>query len=231
MWRSVLSTHRLSGFFRGAADTHIAHMPLQDYDGQEMSTRPAVFAADVLPLPDEVCAEMRGRSWQDEPRCPRLHELALLRLAHHGFDGAVHRGELVVAAAVADDVVAAFARVFAAGFPIAMMARIDRFGADDARSMAANNCSAFNFRVAPSGKLSQHAFGTAIDINPVQNPMIIGARIQPDAGADYLDRSDVRPGMIVRPGPVVDAFAAIGWSWGGDWTTILDYHHFSLTGL
>ena len=96
--------------------------------------------------------------------------------------------------------------------------------------MAANNCSAFNFRMAPSGKLSQHSFGTAIDINPVQNPMIIGERIYPAAGADYLDRGDLRAGMIVRPGPVVDAFESIGWGWGGDWTRIKDYHHFSVTG-
>ncbi|HTM21713.1 MAG TPA: M15 family metallopeptidase [Kofleriaceae bacterium] len=196
-----------------------------------MSTPPAVFDAEVLPLGIDLCADMNGRSWRDDPRCPRFDELALVRMNHHGFDGAIHRGELVIAAAVADDVVAAFARIFAAGFPIELMARVDRFDADDARSMAANNCSAFNFRVAPSGKLSQHSFGTAIDINPVQNPMVIGDRVYPDAGAAYLDRGDLRAGMIVRPGPVVDAFAAIGWGWGGDWTRILDYHHFSLTGL
>jgi poly-gamma-glutamate synthesis protein (capsule biosynthesis protein) len=196
-----------------------------------MSSGQAVFDAEVLALDDTVRADMLGRSWRDDPRCPRLDDLVLARVDHHGFDGAVHRGELVVAAAVADDVVAAFARIFAARFPIALMARIERFDADDGRSMAANNSSAFNFRMAPSGKLSQHAFGTAIDLNPVQNPMIIGDAIYPEAGAAYLDRGDLRPGMIVRPGPVVDAFAAIGWSWGGDWTRIKDYHHFSLTGL
>jgi len=195
-----------------------------------MSQGPAVFDAQILPISAEVSAEMVGRSWRDDPRCPRLHELALLRLDHHGLDGAVHRGELIVAAAVADEVVAAFARLFAAGFPIARMSRIDLFDADDGRSMAANNCSAFCFRVAPSGKLSQHSFGTAIDINPVQNPMIIGERIYPDDGAAFLDRADVRPGMIVRPGPVVDAFAAIGWGWGGDWTRLKDFHHFSRSG-
>jgi poly-gamma-glutamate synthesis protein (capsule biosynthesis protein) len=190
-----------------------------------MSTMPAVFDAEVLPVEGEP------GSWRDDPRCPRLHELVVVRMPHHGFDGAVHRGELVVAASVADDVVRAFERIFAARFPIAAMLPIERFGCDDARSMAGNNCSAFNFRMAPSGKLSQHSFGTAIDINPVQNPMIIGDRIYPDAGADYLDRGDLRPGMIVRPGPVVEAFESIGWGWGGDWTRIKDYHHFSLTGM
>jgi len=195
-----------------------------------MSTDPALFHAEVSAIPAAVRAEMTGRSWRDDPRCPGFDQLALCRLDHWGFDGAVRRGELVVAAAVADEVVGVFAALFAARFPIERMIRVDAYDADDARSMAANNCSAFNFRVAPSGKLSQHSFGTAIDVNPVQNPMIIDERIYPDAGAGYLDRDHHRPGMIVRPGPVVAAFSAAGWGWGGDWTRIKDYHHFSRSG-
>jgi hypothetical protein len=169
---------------------------------------------------------MRGCSWKDDPRCPRFEDLALVDIQFVGFDGVVHAGELVVAAEVGDEVAEIFERLLAARFPIAVARRIDHYEADDEASMADNNASCFCFRTAPSGKLSEHAFGLAIDINPVQNPMIIGERVWPDAGAAFLDRDDVRPGMIVRPGPVVEAFDAAGWTWGGDWTAIKDYHHF-----
>jgi hypothetical protein len=94
--------------------------------------------------------------------------------------------------------------------------------------MAANNCSAFNFRrVQGTNVLSHHALGLAIDINPCQNPWVRDARVDPPAARDYLDREHVRPGMIVRPGPVLAAFAAYGWYWGGDFNGMRDYHHFS----
>jgi D-alanyl-D-alanine carboxypeptidase len=187
------------------------------------------FGAKVGPVPPEVQAEMTGASWQPDPRCPTWDELALLRMPHVGFDGAVHDGELVVAAAVAEDVVSVFEKIFAARFPIERMARIDAYGADDDRSMAANNTSGFNFRtIAGTDTLSLHSFGTAIDINPVQNPYIGRAGVCPPAAAAYLDRDNLRPGMLVRPGPVIEAFEAIGWEWGGDWTPRQDYHHFAV---
>jgi hypothetical protein len=108
------------------------------------------------------------------------------------------------------------------------MERIDRFDASAAASRAANNSSSFNFRrVDGTAVLSHHARGLAIDLNPVQNPWVRGARVDPEAGRAFLDRADVRPGMIVRPGPVVEAFEAYGWYWGGDFDDMQDYHHFS----
>lgn len=184
------------------------------------------FEGVATPVPPGLRAEMRGRSWKDDPRCPAFEELALLRMNHWGFDGEVHRGEMIVAADVADDALAVFAAIFAARFPIERMARIDAFDADDEASMAANNASAFCFRESLAGHLSEHALGRAIDINPVQNPMVLRGVVYPPAGREYLDRQRVRPGMIVRPGPVVAAFDAIGWDWGGDWTSYPDYHHF-----
>lgn len=187
------------------------------------------FRADVQPISPALRAEMRGASWHPDPRCPAWHELVVIRMNHWGFDGAAHDGELVVAAAVAGDVVTAFERIFAAGFPIERMVRIDAHGGDDNRSMEANNTSAFNFRtVAGLDVLSLHSFGTAIDINPALNPYIAEDRVLPPAAAAYLDRDHVRPGMIVRPGPVTDAFDAIGWEWGGDWSPRKDYHHFAI---
>lgn len=172
---------------------------------------------------------MTGASWHPDSRCPDWRELVVIHMPHWGFDGAVHQGELVVAASVASDVVLAFARLYEVRFPIERMVRIDAYGGDDNRSMEANNTSGFNFRtIAGLDVLSLHSFGTAIDINPAQNPYIAGERVLPPAATAYLDRSDVRPGMIIRPGPVTDAFDEIGWEWGGDWSPRKDYHHFAV---
>jgi D-alanyl-D-alanine carboxypeptidase-like protein len=188
------------------------------------------YRARISAIPPEVAAEMAGVSWHPDPRCPPLADLALIRLVHLDELGDERQGELVVAAALADDVARAFGQIHAAGFPIACMERIDAHGGSDDRSMAANNSSAFNFRtIAGTDQLSLHGLGRAIDINPLWNPYVVGATVHPPAGAAWLDRAAVRPGMIVRPGPVTDAFDAIGWEWGGDWTgRVRDYHHFAL---
>src|SRR5688500_239978 len=136
------------------------------------------------------------------------------------------RGSLVVATAIAGATLALFARLHAIGFPIRGARLVDDHGASDDASMAADNTSAFNFRVvAGTGELSQHAFGRAIDINPVENPWIVGDRLVPPAGAPYRDRRSIRPGMIVRPGPVTAIFDELGWEWGGDWRHAYDLHH------
>ena len=188
------------------------------------------YRARIEPIPLDIAAEMDGVSWRPDPRCPALAELALIRLVHIDLAGAEREGDLVVAAALADDVARAFERIHAAGFPIERMERVDVFGGSDDRSMAANNSSGFNFRtIAGSDQLSLHALGRAIDINPLWNPYVVGDVVHPAAGSAFLDRAQVRPGMIVRPGPVTDAFDAIGWEWGGDWTrAVKDYHHFAL---
>jgi poly-gamma-glutamate synthesis protein (capsule biosynthesis protein) len=184
------------------------------------------FAAVVGPVPAAVRERMTGSSWRDDPRCPAWDELRYLELPHVTFDGGIARGELVVAAAIAGATVALFARLHALGFPIRQARLVDDFGASDDASMAADNTSAFNFRVvAGSSTLSQHAFGRAIDLNPVENPWIVGDRLVPPAGAAYRDRAVVRPGMIVRPGPITALFDELGWEWGGDWHHALDLHH------
>jgi len=189
------------------------------------------YAPTIEPIPASVRADMIGRSWHRELACPGLDDLRLITLPYWGFDGHLATGELIVAASVADDVAAAFGDLYAARFPIAHMIRIDAYGGDDDASTEDNNTSAFNCRAVTGGSsLSQHSFGTAIDINPVQNPYLSGDRVLPDSGHEYLDRARFRPGMIVRPGQVVDAFERIGWHWGGDWTDPIDYQHVSQSG-
>jgi hypothetical protein len=185
-----------------------------------------VFAAEALAISDEVRARMTGRSWRDVPECPRWNELAYLRIDHVTFDGGIARGELVVAGVLASRAIEVFRRLWQLGFPIRQMRLVDEFGADDDASMAADNSSAFNFRlVAGTTTLSQHALGRAIDINPVENPWRKPERILPEAGRAFEDRSEIRPGMIVRPGPVVAMFDELGWEWGGDWMHAFDDHH------
>ena len=191
---------------------------------------PPVFTASSHGIDEATRARMTA-SWR--PSCPvPLEELRLLTLSYWGFDGQVHEGELVVHTAYADTVVSVFEALFAARFPIEQMRLVDEFGADDDRSMAANNTSGFNCRAATgSDRWSEHAYGRAVDINPVQNPYVTRAgAVLPPAGAAYLDRGTMTPGMITGDGPVVSAFGVAGWGWGGTWSSAKDYQHFSATG-
>lgn len=186
------------------------------------------FHATIGELDDATFARMKGSSWKDDPRCPPRRELARVVVRHVDLAGRAADGELVVARQLAREVVSLFARLYAIGFPLARIELVDAHGADDDRSMAADNTSAFNFRViAGTEILSQHALGVAIDLNPVENPMIWpgGAGFVPPEGAPFVDRRRLRPGMIVRPGPVTAIFDELGWEWGGDWRHVADLHH------
>lgn len=187
----------------------------------------APYEAAIAPIDDAVFARMRGRSWKDDPRCPGRDALAYVTVRHQTLTGGLATGELVVARAIAPRVVTLFARLYAIGFPIARMRLVDDHGADDDASMAADNSSAFNFRVvAGTDVLSQHARGVAIDLNPVENPMVWpDGRFVPAEAAAHVDRRHLRPGMIVRPGPVTLILDELGWEWGGDWIHVADLHH------
>lgn len=118
-------------------------------------------------------------------------------------------------------------------FPIRRMHLVDAYGADDRRSMAADNTSAFNCRYVAGrpGVWSEHAYGKAIDINPVENPYVTDSGyVSPPARVPFAHRSLRRKGMINRGGAVVAAFAAIDWGWGGNWPWPKDYQHFSASG-
>ena len=156
------------------------------------------------------------------PQFIRRH-LALLDIEYHGFDGLVHRGQIVVHGTIGDEVQAILAEIFAARFPIEKMTPVCAFDWDDEASMAANNSSGFNpRRVAGTRRKSWHASGRAIDINPMQNPWQHDGKVEPP-GAVY----DVAaPGTLLDGGPVVSAFLRRGWEWGGHWTTMKDWHHF-----
>jgi hypothetical protein len=189
------------------------------------------YKARISEIPDAVWGEMAGVSWK--PGCPvgGRADLRLLHIDHWLPDGSTTTGELVVAATVADTIVAIFGELFTAGFPIAEMSRVDKYGGDDGASMRANNTSALNCRtVSGSTRWSQHSYGLAIDLNPLWNPWVRGTRVDPKEGAIWADRSQIKPGMTASGGPAVEAFKRHGWPWGGDWTGTKDYQHFSQNG-
>lgn len=186
------------------------------------------------PIPDDTWAAMQGVSWHAALPCPSRAELRLLTVPYVDFKGRTQEGQLIVAADLAKDMLDIFADIHAAGYPIQSMKLVHHFRGDDGFSMAANNTSAFNCRlVAGTSRLSQHALGRAIDINPVQNPYVNGGRTSPSAGVDFDQPSERRAkasGVIVAGDAVVTAFKARGWGWGGDWTSMKDYQHFSANG-
>jgi D-alanyl-D-alanine carboxypeptidase len=184
---------------------------------------------------------MQGKSWHDGIGCPSRAELVLLTVPYHDFQGQSQLGHLIVAEKAAANIAAAFKEIYYSNsFRIERMELIDKYGGDDDKSMAANNASAFNCRPVTAGlKPIAHTQGTAVDINPVQNPYVIGypksseSVTKPDAGLPYNDhtnRPGNMPGIIVPRGVVTEAFKKRQRSWGGNGDYIKDYKHFSQNG-
>jgi hypothetical protein len=196
------------------------------------------FAGRVWQLPSSLRREMRGTTWK--PGCPvPLTVLRLLRFNYWGFDGEVKRGPMVVHQDVAADVLWVFGRLFRARFPIKRVVLAREFVPEEfeprissRRSVTASfNCRPVVTPLGPGEDFSQHSYGLAVDINPVQNPFVTAdGFVRNRMARAYLDRSKRLTGMIHDGDVVVRSFAAIGWSWGGQWSGGKDYMHFSRSG-
>jgi peptidoglycan L-alanyl-D-glutamate endopeptidase CwlK len=153
-----------------------------------------------------------------------LESLCMINVGYLGFDGHRHLGQLVTHQDLAADIVEVFALLQTLKFPVAGVVPIVRYGWSDEASMAADNSSAFNYRtVAGTDRLSRHALGRAVDINPRENPAVYpDGRIAP-AGAVW---SPGGPGTLTDNHPAVRAWIERGWRWGGHFDHIRDYHHF-----
>jgi D-alanyl-D-alanine carboxypeptidase-like protein len=198
----------------------------------------AIFAVSAVHAPpfassvSRVTAAQLPHSWHSG--CPVApSRLRRVRVTYWGFDRRAHTGAFVANEDAVPALVHVFSRLYAARFPIRRVRPIDAYGGNDERSLAADNTAAFNCRyvVGPGPRRwSAHAYGEAIDVNPVENPYLEGGRVHPRAGRSYLQRARVRPGMATPGGLLVRTFAAVGWKWGGRWTGSPDYQHFSATG-
>jgi hypothetical protein len=165
--------------------------------------------------------------------CPvGLEDLRYLTVTHIGFDDRPHTGELIVHEGVAEDVASVFRQLHAARFPLEEVRVIAADELDLPPTGDGNVTSAFVCRPTVGGtRWSEHAFGRAVDINPFHNPYVRSGLIIPELAGSFVDRTDIRPGMIVAGDVVTTAFGAIGWGWGGDWTgAATDPMHFSTTG-
>ena len=189
------------------------------------------FTAEISPIPTQLREQMNDVSYH--AGCPvGLDDLSQIEMTHWGFDGEIHTGQLIVASTLAELVRDAFEHAYNWRFAIERMEPVSQFDGDDNQSMAANNTSAFNCRSVTGGSSwSQHSYGNAIDINPIQNPYVRGTTVLPPEGESYLERDPEVPGLIIEPGPVTGPFLRKGWGWGGQWTSLKDYQHFSENGL
>lgn len=185
------------------------------------------YRSTISAVPADVLARSTWR-----PECPvAAKDLRYLTMSFWGFDGLRHTGEMIVHERVAEGVTRVFARLHAIGFPIEEMRVTDAPELDLHPTGDGNNTTAFVCRPAVGARTwSAHASGLAIDVNPFCNPYVKGNLVLPELASSYVDRSWRRPGMVHRGDEVVRAFAGIGWSWGGDWTSPLDIQHFTATG-
>lgn len=204
---------------------------LQDRQLETIDLLPAPvddeYHSTVGPIPESVLARS---SWVAD--CPvAVEELSYLTMTHWGFDQRFHTGEMIVRSDVADDVVTVFRRLHESRFPIEQMRVVTKEEIDAHPTGDWNDTTSFVCRPAVgSSSWSQHALGTGIDVNPFHNPYLKGDLVLPELASAYTDRDDIRVGMITEGDVVTEAFAEIGWGWGGHWSSLKDWMHFSLSG-
>ena len=186
----------------------------------------------ILPIDSVMAAKMiAGGSYPAEGALISLDELRCIRVLHVNLDRDTLAGEMICNKAIAADLVDIFRELYHQGYPIERMVPIDEYGADDELSMRANNSSSFCYRViAGSTRLSNHARGMAVDLNPLYNPYVktSGGKtvIQPATAGPYVDRKAGFPYKIDVNDAAYKIFIAHGFTWGGAWTSLKDYQHF-----
>lgn len=185
------------------------------------------------PVPDDVWERIQGKTYRSNPYIGR-GDLRHVRVLHWGKDGRIRLGEMLCNKVIADRLVEIFRLLYEARYAIERMVLPEDYGADDEAQMRANNSSCFCYReVAGNKKLSKHARGLAVDLNPLYNPY--GRKrpdgtlhIQPANAARYLDRSKDFPFKIDHNDLAYRLFTERGFTWGGDWRSLKDYQHFEL---
>lgn len=188
------------------------------------------FKVTIKPVPPSV---LERSTWR--PKCPvGVDELSYLTMTFWGFDRETHTGEMIVNASVARQIVGVFKALHKTRFPIEEMrvVTLQEQRAWQKRPTGDTNVtSSFECRPATLGSSwSEHSYGLAIDINPFHNPYLRGELVGPELASAYTDRTWRRPGMVLESDAVTRAFDAIGWGWGGRWSSLKDWMHFSQSG-
>lgn len=192
------------------------------------------FNYHISTITPEVKARMvRGNSWRESCPVP-LIDLRYVNLNYLNFEGETRSGEIIVHKEVADEVVAIFSELYRIGYPIRQMRLVSDFNANDWQSIDADNTSAFNCRAVTGNKKkwSKHAYGRAIDLNPLENPYLSHTgHISHKGSLQYRQRRHKNNtpndhAVLLKYDKTTQIFKTYGWSWGGDWRTIKDYQHF-----
>lgn len=196
------------------------------YDKAEDTVMFQTYVFFSQPIPKDVELRMMGRSLTDTTKIT-FDQLRYLTLPYYDYDGNIQSGEMVCNKAIAHDLLCVFRDLFSQAYPIYSIRLVDDFDADDEASMQANNTSCFNYRNRSGvNMLSQHAYGMAVDINPLQNPCVKGSRFRPSTAAEYVDRSKDFEHKIDEKDLCVKVFTSYGFRWGGRWSSTKDYQHF-----
>ena len=194
-----------------------------------VSAQDSCFVA--MPVPDHIWAMMQGKTYKENPSI-RRSDLRYLRVLHWDYDEQTHVGEMVCNKMIAQKLVEIFRQLYEARYPIERMELPDVYDADDERQMRANNTSCFCYRsIARSGKLSKHARGLAVDLNPLYNPYYKKRAdgtlfVQPSTGTEYCDRTKQFRYKIDKKNLAYRLFTKYGFAWGGSWKSSKDYQHF-----
>lgn len=186
------------------------------------------FRATIMEVPDYVIARS---TWREG--CPvTVAELRYILMTYWGFDDKPHTGEMLINASVAEDIVNVFHTLYDARYPIEEMRvwSVEEMEAPPTGDFNITDSYTCRPVATQTSGWSRHSYGLAIDLNPFQNPYIKGDLIVPELSESYTHRDWDRPGMVHHGDLVWQAFHDIGWSWGGDWSSLKDYTHFSADG-
>lgn len=182
----------------------------------------------IYEIDDTIYTRIKDKSYPSNAVTP-LHDLRYLKVLHIGFDGQTHEGVLIVNVNIANDIIDIFKSLYEEKYEIEKIKLVDEYDANDEVSMEDNNTSAFNNRnVGNSSKISKHAYGLAIDINPKQNPYVhLNGTCEPASSRIYCDRTNINlKHMIDKDDLCYKLFLEHGFKWGGNFTGDKDYQHF-----
>ncbi len=195
-----------------------------------VTTESRVVVFEVVNIDEATAAFMTGKSYHENNQI-FLDDLSLVKVGYIDYNDEPQQGSVIVNKVIAEDVKEIFEELYEARYPIERIEPVANYKGDDDASMVANNTSAFNYRViAGTDRLSNHAWGLAIDINPLVNPWVTSSgNVYPVEGTVYADRSLEEKGMIKRGDACYNAFTSRGFNWGGDWNNSKDYQHFDIT--